>query len=98
MADIVCGQCQHSISDHTDEGCLNENSDHRICGCDETASLLMMADRDRYRDALNELQDAEAHYRLMHDTSQYPPEIGRAWDLMRRAGNRARKMLGLIDP
>lgn len=51
----------------------------------------------RLQIALNVLQDAEAHYRLMHDTSPVKLDIGRAWDLMRRAGDRARKVLQEIQ-
>jgi hypothetical protein len=44
--------------------------------------------------ALEDLQQAEAEYRLMHDThGDGAQAAGRAWDLMRRAGDKARAAL-----
>lgn len=52
-------------------------------------------DMDKVRDALAELEQAEAHYRL---TYQIAPsvghlDVGRAWDRMRKAGDAAREAL-----
>lgn len=45
-------------------------------------------------DALDNLQQAEFEYRLMHDRhGDGAQATGRAWDLMRRAGDRARAAL-----
>lgn len=47
------------------------------------------------REALRELQTAEALYRQRHDMFGGDSiESGRAWDVMRRAGDRARQALG----
>ena len=44
--------------------------------------------------ALTRLADAEQHYRLMHDLhGDGDMRAGRAWDLMRRAGDQARDAL-----
>jgi hypothetical protein len=46
------------------------------------------------REALEDLQQAEAEYRLMHDRhGDGSQAAGRAWDLMRRAGDKARALL-----
>lgn len=48
------------------------------------------------RFALLELCNAEAEYRKAHDLhGDGSPAAGRAWDLMRRAGDRARDLLGV---
>ena len=45
-------------------------------------------------DALDGLQKAEAEYRFAHDRfGGGHSDTGRAWDLMRRAGDRARALL-----
>lgn len=45
-------------------------------------------------EALDDLQQAEAEYRAMHDLyGDAAKATGRAWDLMRRAGDRARSLL-----
>lgn len=50
------------------------------------------------REALDDLQQAEAEYRLMHDRHGGDARAtGRAWDLMRRAGNKARTILSTPD-
>ncbi|QDC37060.1 hypothetical protein [Sphingobium fuliginis] len=46
------------------------------------------------REALDDLQQAEAEYRLMHDRhGDGSRAAGRAWDLMRRSGDKARTAL-----
>ncbi len=46
------------------------------------------------REALKELADAESAYRLAHDVhGDGSPKAGRAWDLLRRAGDHARQAL-----
>jgi len=47
------------------------------------------------RDALAELESAEAHYRLIFQTAPTPGhlDVGRAWDRMKRAGDKARTAL-----
>jgi len=48
-------------------------------------------------EALDDLQQAEAEYRLMHDRHGDGSQAsGRAWDLMRRAGDKARKALSTL--
>ncbi|EQB03873.1 hypothetical protein [Sphingobium sp. HDIP04] len=48
----------------------------------------------RLREALDDLQQAEAEYRLMHDRyGDGSRAAGRAWDLMRRSGDKARTAL-----
>jgi hypothetical protein len=50
------------------------------------------------REALDDLQQAEAEYRLMHDRhGDGSQAAGRAWDLMRRAGDNARDCLASLD-
>lgn len=45
-----------------------------------------------------DLQLAEARYRRAHDLHGHGSrEAGRAWDLMRRAGDRVRRALGATD-
>lgn len=60
----------------------------------EDSSLSETARVDCLRNALDDLQQAEAEYRLMHDLhGDGAAATGRAWDLMRRAGNKARAVL-----
>ncbi len=49
------------------------------------------AERDRLKVALCDLEKAEADYRIKHDTlGDAHIDAGRAWDKLRKAGNRAR--------
>ncbi len=51
---------------------------------------------DNFTKALDELQDAEYRYRSDHDVrGDGSLEAGRAWDNMRRCGNRARLILAV---
>lgn len=51
-------------------------------------------DASRLREALDDLQQAEAEYRLMHDLhGDSSRAAGRAWLLLRRAGDAARTLL-----
>lgn len=52
------------------------------------------AERDRLREALDTLQRSEAAYRRAHDVhGDGALAAGRAWDIMRRAGDKARAAL-----
>jgi hypothetical protein len=52
---------------------------------------------ERLREALDDLQQAEANYRLTHDSQgERHTATGRAWDLMRRAGDKARATLSIF--
>lgn len=54
----------------------------------------LKAEVERKDEALDDLQQAEAEYRLMHDRhGDGSQAAGRAWDLMRRAGDKARAAL-----
>lgn len=49
---------------------------------------------EQLRSALEELQAAEARYRYAHDIlGAGDSKTGRAWDLMKRAGDKARELL-----
>lgn len=53
---------------------------------------------DRLRSLACDLQMAEAAYRRAHDLhGDGSREAGRAWDLMRRAGDKVRRALGGTD-
>lgn len=63
---------------------------------DEAADTIerLSAELERKTEALDDLQQAEAEYRLMHDRhGDGSQAAGRAWDLMRRAGDKARVTL-----
>lgn len=72
------------------------NQDAHFQEISELESLrAQLAEKDlelaRLHGLLNTLQFCEANYRKLHDTKGGSnPETGRAWDLMRRAGNAAR--------
>lgn len=61
----------------------------------EPRGLIEAADHiDRLETALDELQKKESEYRFQHDTlSDGHLDTGRAWDRMRKAGNKAREAL-----
>jgi hypothetical protein len=59
------------------------------------ALTTMQAREDAPIRVLDDVQQAEAEYRLMHDRhGDGSQAAGRAWDLMRRAGDKAREALG----
>lgn len=50
-------------------------------------------------EAAHELEKAEARYRYAHDIlGSGDPKTGRAWDLMRRAGDKVREALSRRSP
>lgn len=54
----------------------------------------VVKERDDLREALKNLAEAEAAYRLAHDVEgDKSMKAGRAWDVMRRAGDKARAMV-----
>ncbi len=67
--------------------------------CAEAAARIaeLEAERDRLAEHLGELAQTEADYRLKHDTlGDGHIDAGRAWDKMRKSGDRARAALS--DP
>lgn len=57
------------------------------------------AARDMLREALTDLAAAEMGYRIRHDVyGDGSPHTGRAWDLMRRAGDKARAVRAALKP
>lgn len=55
----------------------------------------LRAENARLKSSVNKLASAEAEYRKAHDLhGDGSPQSGRAWDLMRRAGDTARAALG----
>jgi len=55
----------------------------------------LRAENTRLKSSANKLASAEAEYRKAHDLhGDGSPQSGRAWDLMRRAGDTARAALG----
>lgn len=67
-----------------------------VCGAAPAGEACGRAWRetDKFRNALAALAVAEQHYREMHDLrGDGSREAGRAWDLLRRAGNLARTIL-----
>lgn len=60
----------------------------------EAAEAASEAREDALREALENLANREQEYRIIHDTKgDGSREAGRAWDLMRRAGDNARAAL-----
>jgi hypothetical protein len=54
----------------------------------------LLKERDALRNHVDDLQQAEFEYRLMHDRyGDGASTTGRAWDLMKRAGDKARAAL-----
>ena len=57
---------------------------------EQAANLALIAAAPEMLEALDVLQAAEAHYRKSHNAfGEGHIETGRAWDAMRRAGNKA---------
>lgn len=60
--------------------------------------MSQVTDADVIRMLACDLQRAEAAYRRAHDLhGSASREAGRAWDIMRRAGDRVRRALGADD-
>ena len=71
-------------------------SDHAEYASSEANGYLIAAAPDLLK-ALDELQDAEKIYRMCHDIDgDGHMNTGRAWDRMRRAGQRAREALAKV--
>jgi len=60
----------------------------------EASDKILAHQREKFRDALNDLQLLEAEYRHAHDhAGDGSQAAGAAWDHMRAAGDRARALL-----
>ena len=76
--------------------CIDVMCVERDAHCAEAADLIETQAREieRLREALGELSAAEKNYRKCHDLlGSSDRKTGRAWDLMRRAGDTARAAL-----
>jgi hypothetical protein len=77
--------------------CRNETADDIAGLLDEAANAIaaLVAERDAAIAALQELTLAEGHYRLIFQTAPSAGhlDVGRAWDRMKRAGDKARMIL-----
>jgi hypothetical protein len=72
---------------------INEGAGDLAKACLEAISTLLK-ERDALRNHVDDLQQAEFEYRLMHDRyGAGASATGRAWDLMKRAGDKARAAL-----
>src|SRR5579864_2799359 len=81
------------------EQLLRFADDISVMDLDDSADLVRLAAqrlkaRSEISEALRNLSVAEATYRATHDLEgDASPKTGRAWDLMRRAGDKARAAL-----
>lgn len=76
-------------------GLIHDIERYIKAGSEEAARAAALEEEiKRLREALDDLQQAEAEYRLMHDRhGDGSRAAGRAWDLMRRSGDKARTAL-----